>query len=675
MSTDSGPARRAKDLREQIEHHSYLYHTLDEPQITDAQYDALMRELEALEAGHPELVTPSSPTQRVGSAPLGAFGTVAHQVPMLSLGNAFEEAEIVEFDRRVRDRLGVESLRYTVETKLDGLAASLRYEAGEFVQAATRGDGRTGEDVTANVKTIKSVPLKLRGSDWPEVLEVRGEVYMTHAGFDRLNENQRAGGGKTFANPRNAAAGGLRQLDPRITATRPLTMFAYGVGYVEGGELPASHWEVLQALRGWGLRVSPETVVADGIEACIEFYRRVAERRDALGYDIDGIVIKVDDQAQRDELGFVSRAPRWAVAVKYPAQEQVTKLLDIDVQVGRTGTLTPVARLEPVQVGGVTVTNATLHNQDEIDRKDVRIGDTVVVRRAGDVIPEVVRVVPENRPVDALAFTLPAHCPVCGTPVARAEGEAAVRCTAGFTCPAQRKQAIEHFASRRALDIEGLGTKLIDQLVEAGRVETVADLYSLDHETVAGLERMADKSARNLLEALERSKDVSLARFIYALGIRDVGEATAQTLALHFGGVEALRTASEEALIEVPDVGPIVASHIAGFFAVEVNRELVEQLTSVLRIQAPEKPPEPEPGEASAFSGKTVVLTGTLTSMSRADAKQRLEALGAKVTGSVSKKTDLVVAGEEAGSKLTKAQSLGIEVWDEETFQAALPQT
>ena len=667
--TSIGASARIDELRELLEEHAHRYYVLDDAQIPDAEYDRLWRELEALEQQHPDRVDANSPTQRVGGAPLPGFGEVQHRVPMLSLANAFEDQEIRDFDRRVRERLEVSEVEYTVETKLDGLAASLRYEDGILVQAATRGDGATGEDVTANVRTIKAVPLHLRDAGIPAVLEVRGEVYMTHAGFAALNESQRRKGEKTFANPRNAAAGGIRQLDPRITATRPLTMFVYGLGHVDEGALTGTHYETLATLRSWGLRVSPETVVVSGIDACIDFYRAIGERRDKLGYDIDGVVIKVNDPAQRAALGSVARAPRWAVAVKYPAQEQLTTLLDIDVQVGRTGALTPVARLEAVEVGGVTVTNATLHNQDEIVRKDVRIGDIVIVRRAGDVIPEVLRALPERRPAGARHFIMPTQCPVCGSPVTRAEGEAAARCTGGLVCPAQRKQAIAHFASRRALDIEGLGEKLVYQLVESGLIDTVADLFALDLHAVAGLERMGMKSARNLLAALDKSRHVALSRFVYALGIRDVGEATAQGLARHFGTLNGLRAAATEELLEVPDVGPVVAAHVVEFFAQPHNQKVLGELARTLQIQETEPAcAESEDPVDAPLRGKVVVLTGTLASMSRPDAKQLLESLGAKVTSSVSKKTDLVIAGAEAGSKLTKAQNLGVEVWTEDAF-------
>ncbi len=668
MSASKQVRSRVEALRQQIAHHNYRYYALDDPEIPDAEFDALMRELESLEAEYPELITPDSPTQRVGGAPSEAFAEVEHGEPMLSLANAFGEQELTDFDRRVRERLDADEVDYTAETKLDGLAVSLRYENGELVRGATRGDGIRGEDVTANVKTIKAVPLKLRGSEYPRVIEVRCEVFMTHSGFERLNAAQRKKDLKTFANPRNAAAGGLRQLDSRITAERPLTVFCYGVGQISGGDAPDTQYERLQWLKKLGHRVSPEVKRVHGLKECFKYYEEIGNRRDKLGYDIDGVVFKVDRVDYQDRLGQVSRAPRWAVAYKFPAQEQTTRLTAIDVQVGRTGILTPVARLEPVRVGGVTVTNATLHNQDEIDRKDVRAGDTVIVRRAGDVIPEVVSVIKEKRRKGAKRFNLLKHvknkCPVCGSEALREEGEAAVRCTGGLVCAAQRKQAIFHFASRRAMDIEGLGIKIIDQLVDNELVKTVADIYTLDRDTLIGLERMAEKSADNLLENIEKSRDTTLPRFLYALGIRDVGEATAQSLALHFGDLDPIMKADEEALQEVPDIGPIVAAHIRHFFDQPENRQVADRLRKEVRWPKIEKKRE----EDLPLKDKTVVLTGTLSSMERNQAKERLMALGAKVTGSVSKNTDLVIAGEKAGSKLTKAEKLGVEVIDEDAF-------
>jgi DNA ligase (NAD+) len=666
---DISPAiqSQAATLREQLNYHNYRYYVLDDPEVPDAEYDRLFRELQALEERYPALVSSDSPTQRVGAKPLAAFAEVQHVVPMLSLGNAFDDEEVLAFGRRLSEKLGTEDIVFTVEPKLDGLAISLLYENGVLVRAATRGDGMTGEDVTQNVRTIKSIPLHLLGDDYPRLLEVRGEVYMPKAGFEALNKRQLAAGEKPFANPRNAAAGSLRQLDSKIAATRPLTIFCYGVGQVEQGELPHSHGAILQRLKDWGLRVCPEIETVRGIESCLVFYRRIAEQREALPYDIDGVVYKVDNLAQQQVLGFVSRAPRWAIAHKFPAQEAITQLLGIDVQVGRTGALTPVARLAPVEVGGVTVTNATLHNQDEIERMDVRVGDTVVVYRAGDVIPKVASVVLSQRPKHTHRFEMPRQCPECGSDVEREEGEAIMRCSGGLFCPAQRKQAIKHFASRRAMDIEGLGDKLVDQLVDAGLVENPADLYQLSLETVAGLERMAEKSAQNLLDALEKSKSTTLARFLFALGIREVGETTALSLANHYRTLDAIMQADEEDLQTVPDVGPIVAAHVVTFFKQPHNREVIKQL--IAKGKGVHWPAiEMVEPEALPLAGKTIVLTGTLSRMSRTEEKQQLQKLGAKVAGSVSKKTDLVIAGEAAGSKLEKAESLGVETMDEQAF-------
>ena len=653
---------RIQKLRDEINRHNYQYYVLDEPLIPDAEYDRLLRELQALEKQHTELVTPDSPTQRVGAEPLEAFGTVRHKIPMLSLENAFGEQDVLDFDRRVRERLEVDEVEYSAEPKLDGLAVTLWYERGVLQQAATRGDGYSGEDITQNVRTIPSVPLRLLGSGFPGVLEVRGEVYMTHAGFRELNERQSQRGEKTFVNPRNAAAGSLRQLDPRVTAQRPLAIFCYGVGRVSHGDLETRHSGVLAQLKRWGLRVSADIGVVQGVAGCLEYYREMARRRTRLDYDIDGVVYKVDRLDYQESLGFVSRAPRWAVAHKFPAQEELTKLVAIDVQVGRTGAITPVARLEPVFVGGVTVTNATLHNEDEIRRKDVRIGDTVIVRRAGDVIPEVVTVVKERRGPHAPVFEMPKQCPVCGSDVVRLEGEAVARCSGGLYCAAQRKQAIRHFASRRAMDIEGLGDKLVDQLVDRHLVEDVSGLYGLTVEVLAGLDRMGEKSAANLVVALERSKDTQLARFLYALGIREVGEATAQSLAQQFGSLDALMATDEEALQAVPDVGPVVASHVATFFRQSHNRDVITALRRS-GIHWPEQ--EPRAAHALPLEGRTFVLTGTLAGLTREQAKERLQALGAKVTGSVSKKTDYVVVGADPGSKYDKARALDIAELDE----------
>lgn len=658
------PEKRVRALREQLDRHNYRYYVLDDPEVSDAEYDRLMRELQALEAQHPRLVTPDSPTQRVGASPVGELAEVVHATPMLSLDNAFDEEDVLNFDRRVRERLDdIASVEYAAEPKLDGLAISFRYEAGRLVQAATRGDGTRGEDVTHNVRTVKAVPVQLRGS-FPELLEVRGEIFMTLAGFKVMNERALAAGEKVFVNPRNAAAGSLRQLDPRLTATRPLDVFFYGVGATHGWKLPDRHSETLLQLREWGLKISPLLQVVRGAEGCLAYYREIGARRASLKYEIDGVVYKVNRFAQQRDLGFVARAPRWAIAHKFPAHEENTVVRDVEFQVGRTGALTPVARLEPVFVGGVTVSNATLHNMDEVRRKDVRIGDTVVVRRAGDVIPEIVKVIADRRPESAREVELPARCPVCGSEVERVEGEAVARCTGGLFCGAQRKESLRHFASRRALDIEGLGSKLIDQLVDSDQVRSPADLYRLTLAQLANLERMAEKSATNLMQALERSKRTTLARFLYGLGIRDVGEATAAALAAHFGELDPLLAASEESIQEVPDVGPVVAAHVYHFFQQPQNRQVIDEL----RGQGVSWPAQQRRAVSAsgALEGKTFVLTGTLSSMGRDEAKDRITALGGKVSGSVSKKTDYVVAGAEAGSKLKKAEELGVQVLDEE---------
>ena len=664
-------AARVVALRDAIRNHDYRYYVLDDPEIPDREYDRLMRKLERIEAERPDLLTPDSPTQRVGATPSESFAEAVHHVQMLSLANAFDEDEVRAFDRRIRERLGEEedggfTPDYAGEAKIDGVAISLVYEDGKLVRGATRGDGVRGEDVTANVRTIRAIPLKLLGPAPPALIEVRGEIFMTRRGFDKMNEAQRARGERTYANPRNAAAGALRQLDPRVTASRPLSLYCYGTGLVsDEAVLPHRHGDLLETLSAWGLPVSPHTRVLDDVDACLAYHAAIGRRRDSLDHDIDGVVFKLNDIRLREIVGQVSRAPRWAIAYKFPAEEALTSVAGIDVQVGRTGALTPVARLEPVEVGGVTVTNATLHNQDEIDRKDVRVGDTVWVRRAGDVIPEVIRVVPERRPEGAERFQLPDHCPVCGSEAVRAEGEVAVRCTGGLVCPAQRKQAIRHFASRRALDIEGLGEKLVDQLVERDMVSTVADVFGLGVAELAGLDRMAEKSAQNLKEGIDRARGTTLDRFLYALGIRDVGEATAAALAAHFGSLQALREADEDTLVEVPDVGPVVAASIRRFFDDSRNTKVVDALVGELSWEeaVPARPDEQTP---SPLAGKTFVLTGTLDTMSRDDAKRALQALGAKVTGSVSKRTDFVVAGANPGSKLDKAQTLGIPVLDDE---------
>ncbi|MBI2961279.1 MAG: NAD-dependent DNA ligase LigA [Betaproteobacteria bacterium] len=657
---------RAQALRALIEHHNYRYYVLDDPEVSDAEYDRLFGELVKLESAHPELVSADSPTQRVGAAPLDEFAAVAHRVPMLSLNNAFSEDEVASFDRRCREALGVDALEYVGEPKFDGLAISLRYEAGAFVQGATRGDGSTGEDVTINLRTIRAIPLRLRGAAPPKVLEVRGEVLIFREDFERLNRRQREHGEKEFANPRNAAAGSLRQLDSRITAARPLRFYAYGIGEAEGGPTRARHSELLDWMAALGLPVCAERRVLRGAGDLLEFYRDLAERRAALAYDIDGVVYKVNSLEQQRRLGFVARAPRFAVAHKFPAEEAATEVVAIEVQVGRTGAITPVARLKPVFVGGATVTNATLHNEDELKRKDIRVGDTVIVRRAGDVIPEVVRSLPEARPAHAREFKMPAHCPVCGSGVIRLPEEAVARCSGGLYCPAQRKQSILHFASRRAMDIEGLGEKLVEQLVDRERVKTPADIYALEASMLADLEHMGEKSAQNVLDAIEHSRRTTLERFIYALGIRNVGEATARDLARRFGGLDGLIRASEEDLQGVRDVGPVVAYSIRRFFAEAHNRHVIGELRA-RGLTWPEQAPQASQG-AGRFGGKTFVLTGTLASMTRDEARQRIEAGGGKVAGSVSKKTDFVVAGADPGSKLATAQELGVAVLDEAAF-------
>jgi DNA ligase (NAD+) len=663
LSLDKATRARAETLRRQIAQHDYQYYVLDDPQIPDSEYDRLYRELQALEAAYPALVTPDSPTQRVGGKPLAAFDEVVHRVPMLSLENALTADAMVEFDRRVRRRLERDAeMTYAAEPKLDGLAISLRYEDGKLLQAATRGDGTRGEDVTQNVRTIAVIPLQLRGRDWPRLLEVRGEVFMPKRGFEALNRRQRAQGAKTFANPRNAAAGSLRQLDPKVTSTRPLMMFCYGLGEVEGHPMTATHGANMALLQDWGLPISPELQVLSGLDACIAYFSAIGARRDALPYEIDGVVFKVNSIADQQALGFVSRAPRWAIAQKFPAQEALTEIEAVEFQVGRTGAVTPVARLKPVLVGGVTVSNATLHNMDEVERKDVRVGDTVYVRRAGDVIPEIVRVLPERRPADATPVLMPAHCPVCGSAIERIEGEAVARCSGGLYCAAQRKESVRHFAGRRAMDIDGLGEKLIDQLIDQDLISDPADLFGLSVDALAGLQRMAQKSAQNLVAALGHARRTTLARFLFALGIREVGEATAQALARQFGSLDAIAAATEEALQETPDVGPVVARHVHTFFRQPHNREVIAKLRDA-GVAWQETEPLAAAGQLP-LSGRTFVLTGTL-SEPRAQVKERLQALGAKVTGSVSKNTDYLVAGEEAGSKLGKAESLGVAVLDE----------
>lgn len=777
------PADRAHELRRQLNDANYRYHVLDDPAIPDAEYDRLLRELDELEAAHPELASPDSPTQRVGAAPSGAFAEVRHAVPMLSLGNAFSDEEVADFVRRIDERIGREAPVFSVEPKLDGLAISLRYQGGRFVQGATRGDGATGEDVTANLRTVKAIPLTLRGEDWPDVLEVRGEVYMPLAAFKAYNERALASadegkGDKVLANPRNGAAGSLRQLDPRVTARRPLAFYAYGVGLVEGGGLPDTHSATLAKLREWGFPVSGQNEVVTGLDGLLDYYRRMGAARDGLPFDIDGVVYKLDDYAGQREMGFVSRAPRWAIAHKFPAQEQSTLLEGIDIQIGRTGAATPVARLKPVQVAGVVVTNATLHNADQIARLDVRIGDTVIVRRAGDVIPEVVRVVPDLRAPGAAPWTMPGACPVCGSELLRDEGGVAWRCSGGLTCGAQRKEAVRHFASRRAMDIEGLGERYIEELDALGYIQSVADLYKLTVEDLLEMKRRADerdgttpetvkggkiasKWAENLIEAIDRSRDTTLERFLFALGIQHVGESTAKALAAWFGDLELIRHLPWPLFKRVPDIGGEVARSIGHFFDQPGNQQVIdtllergvrvidshplspklgdelslakllvdleiskltplraEQLAKAFAdadavLDAPEhayvtaglpadtaraladwlavpeqagllsevgraiaclkaRLPEPSAVQAGPLDGQTVVLTGTLSAMTRDEAKARLEALGAKTAGSVSKKTGFLVAGEAAGSKLAKAESLGVEVWDETRLIAFL---
>jgi DNA ligase (NAD+) len=674
----SGPGARetarAAELRALIEHHNYRYYVLDDPEVADIEYDRLFRELQELEAEYPRLCAEDSPTQRVGGEPVARFGTVQHLMPMLSLDNAFSIEELVAFDRRARERLKTEDpLDYSAETKLDGMAISLIYEKGRLVRGATRGDGQTGEDVSHNVRTIDSIPLRLRGTRHPSVLEVRGEVYMPKAGFAALNARLARDGAKTFVNPRNAAAGTLRQLDPKITVTRPLEFFAYGVGYFEDGALPDRHSETLESLKAWGIRISPLSKVVRGVEGCREYYEQIGRQRDSLAYEIDGVVLKVDRVELQQALGFVSRAPRWAIAFKFPAQEVMTIVHGVDFQVGRTGALTPVARLEPVFVGGVTVSNATLHNLDEIERKDVRIGDTVIVRRAGDVIPEIVKVVHERRTGQAPPVRLPDKCPVCGSDVVRPEGQAVARCSGGLFCAAQRKEKLRHFASRRAMDIEGLGAKIVEQLVEKGveglEVRTPADIYRLTPDMLANLERMGEKSAEKLVAAIERSKSTTFARFLFALGIPEVGEATAANLARHFAQLETLAVAEQDELEAVPDIGPVVAQHVREFFHQPENLAVI----SALRDHGVTWPAEkPAPADVLPLRGKTFVLTGTLSSMTREQAKERIQRAGGKVTGSVSAKTDYLVAGTDPGSKLTKAEQLGVTVLDEEGLARTL---
>lgn len=659
--------KRLSKLRESLAYHNYRYYVLDEPQVPDSEYDRLFRELQELEGKYPDLITPDSPTQRVGARPLKAFGDVEHIVPMLSLANVFDEEALIAFDKRVRNRLGeLAPIEYVAEPKLDGLAVSLLYEEGLLVRGATRGDGVNGEDITQNIRTIKSLPLRLMGNDYPRRVEVRGEVYMSKKAFENYNARARSRGEKTFVNPRNAAAGSVRQLDSRVTASRSLALFCYGIGSIEDATLTATKQsEILDQLKDWGLRVCPQSEVVEGPQGCQRYYDTIYQLRTSMDYEIDGVVYKVNRLDWQRQLGFVARAPRWAIAHKFPAQEELTRVLEVVFQVGRTGALTPVAKLQPVFVGGVTVSNATLHNMDEIERKDVRAGDTVIVRRAGDVIPEVVSVLADRRPPSTVRVSLPSHCPVCGSEVVRMEGEAVARCTGGLFCAAQRKQAIRHFASRRAMDIEGLGVKLVDQLVDQGLVNHVDDLYHLSLDQLVALERMGKKSAENLLKALNASKNTSLARFIYALGILGVGEATAVALAAHCGSLENLMQADEEQLQGIPDVGPVLARQVRVFFDQAHNREVIDRLIAAGIIW---QDTEAASEQDKPLDGNTYVLTGTLSSMTRDQAKQGLIALGAKVSASVSGKTTAVIVGENPGSKLDRARSLGIEVLNEDDF-------
>ncbi len=656
---------RINELRELINEHNYRYHVLDDPTIPDAEYDRLVRELQSLEQLYPELITSDSPTQRVGATPLSTFPEVHHKMPMLSLDNAFSEEEALAFDKRIHDRLHTdEDIIYCCEPKLDGLAISLLYENGLLIQGSTRGDGTTGENITQNIRTVKSIPLKLRGHHFPKIKEIRGEVYMPKAGFNELNEQAKKHGEKIFANPRNAAAGSLRQLDPRITASRPLAMFCYGIGYVEKGNLPNKQSLVLKQLTEWGCRVAPEIKVVKGIKQCLVFHEAIAKKRHQLPYEIDGVVYKVDDFALQEKLGFVSRAPRWALAHKFPAHEELSEILDVEFQVGRTGILTPVARLKPVNVGGATVSNATLHNMDEIARKDIHIGDVVIVRRAGDVIPEVAQVVLDKRSSHVKKIILPKHCPVCGSLVEKPEGEAAARCTGTLICRAQIEEGIKHFASRRAMDINGLGDKIVEQLVAVDLIKSVADLYDLTPQQLIDLERMAEKSATKLCTAIAKSKATTLPRFLFALGIRDVGESTARVLAEHFGDLELIQNATEDELQFVPDVGPVVAKHIVEFFMQPQHKKLIHRLLSA-GIQWPKIETDIH---KKPLMGKTFVLTGTLSSLTREDATEKLTQLGAKVTNSVSKSTNYVVVGETPGSKYEKAKELNIDILNEKQF-------
>jgi DNA ligase (NAD+) len=668
MPASRETARRVQELREAITLHNHRYYVLDDPVISDAEYDRLMAELAELEAAHSDLIVPDSPTQRVGAAPASGFAEVRHALPMLSLENAFDNDDIQAFDRRIRERLREQAaVQYCAEPKLDGVAVSIRYEDGVLIRAATRGDGLIGEDITHHVRTIASIPLRLRGRGWPRAVEVRGEIYMPRAGFAAFNVRAVEAGEKTFVNPRNAAAGSLRQLDPRITAARPLEMFAYGVAEGQDTRTPARHSAILQLLGEWGLRVNRLTDVVEGVAGCLAYHERIGKLRAKLPYDIDGVVYKVDDLQLQARLGYVARAPRWAIAHKFPAQEEMTVVEAVQFQVGRTGAITPVARLKPVFVGGVTVSNATLHNIDELHRKDVRVGDTVVLRRAGDVIPEVVAVVRERRAKGARPVQLPKQCPVCGSDIVRPEGEVVARCAGGLFCAAQRKESLRHFASRTGMNIEGLGPKLLDQLVETGEVRTPGDLYRLDAAALSGMDRMGEKSATKLVAAIAASKDTTMERFLYALGIREVGEATSQALAAHFGDLNDLMDASPEDLQEVPDIGPVVAAQISAFFRQTHNREVIEDLLAQ-GISWPRRSRRTKPA-AQPLSGKVFVVTGTLSSMTREEAKERIRANGGKISESVSRKTSFLVCGADPGSKLRKAQELGVTVLSENEFR------
>lgn len=655
---------RISELRNLIKEYDYHYYVLDAPIVSDAIYDQLFRELKDLEISHPELITQDSPTQRVGIKAASKFAEVTHKIPMLSLDNAFSDEEVIAFDKRVREKLTHQiDLEYVCEPKIDGLAVSIVYENGNLIRAATRGDGIIGEDITQNVRTIPSIPLHLRGKNIPNIIEIRGEIYMPIKGFLQYNQEAEKNNEKVFVNPRNAAAGSLRQLDPKITAARPLNIFCYAIGEIKGLDLPSTHAKTLEQLKEWGLRINSEIIVAKNIQECLDYYHKMGEKRAHLPYAIDGVVYKVNQISLQKELGFVARAPRWAIAHKFPAEEESTKVLDVEFQVGRTGAITPVARLKPVFVGGATVSNSTLHNIDEILRKDIRIGDTVIVRRAGDVIPEIVSVIIEKRPEHTKSISLPKNCPICNSEIVKAAGEIIARCSGGLYCSAQRKESIKHFASRAALDINGLGDKLVDQLVDSGLIHNVADLYKLNLEKLSNLERMGEKSAENLLSALEKSKTTTLAKFIYALGIREVGEVTAQDLSQYFGSLEKLMLADEETLQSIPNIGPTVTKHISTFFRQKHNCELIEQL-----IQTGIHWPMPIILKNQPLAGKTFVLTGTLQSMSREEAKTKLIALGAKISENVSKNTNYLIIGRDPGSKLAKAEKLGVEILDEKKF-------